>query len=100
MTLFELLKTFQPCTDLKITIVSPYVNDVNERLSKVRIYNNHLLDDICESTLNKINVEFMTLYSGAITQLPYIKVFISAKTESALIPLITRLNYEYERTHR
>lgn len=100
MTLYELLNTFQPCTDLKINILSPYMDETNEKLSKVRIYNNHLLDDICESTLKKIKVEFMALYSGVVTQLPYIKVFISAKTESALIPLITCLNYEYERVHR
>lgn len=100
MTLFELLNNFTPCNKINFNIVSPYIPEVKDKLKTTTIYSHQLLDDICESTLNKIEVEFMSLYADLKTGTPYIKVFISAKTESALIPLITRLNYEYERVHR
>ena len=100
MALFDLLNALQSCTKLKINIVSPYMPEVKEKINDIKIYSNYLLDDICESTLKKIEVDLISLYSEPVTCLSYIKVFISAKTKSALLPLITRLNYEYERNHR
>lgn len=91
MTLYELLVSLTPCNHLNIQIDWPSMKEFNEKINKITIYSHKLLDDICETTLKKIEVEFMSLYNIVQTGMPYIRVFVNAKTESALIPLLKRI---------
>lgn len=99
MTLYELLKTVKPTTNLKFNIVSFGLRHWNMTFSTFTIHADKISDDICNMYLKVIQVEEIHPNIDYETNMPYIDVLVSAELINYLKPLITRLNYEYERIY-
>ncbi len=99
MTLYDLLNTVKPTTNLKFFITSFGLRHWNMTFSTFTIHAYKISDDICNMYLKVIQVEEIHPNIDYETNMPYIDVLVSAELINYLKPLITRLNYEYERIY-